>query len=209
MVPGKGIHHDMLCYHVLLIQHMRAHQDITAISHSFLHVLTPQLNHTHLPGGHDKVRRLREHCLEPGRYSKYITHWLKYFPANLIMFVDSGVLITRPEKALHNVQKFLRVKTIDYGPLLRSDIIYTPEYPPSSLYNWMLFSFSSKKGHYCLLKNGKQKCLGPSKGRVYPPLQSAELAYLEDYYHQDNVELGTLLKKLGRPFPIWLVQALG
>ena len=102
---------------------MCAHQDVTAISHSFLNVLMSQLNHTHLPGGHDKVRRLREHCLEPGRYSKYIPRWLKYFPANQVMFVDSGVLTTRPEKTLRNVQRFLKVKTIDYGPLLRSEYL--------------------------------------------------------------------------------------
>lgn len=112
-------HMIVSCHYVLLIQHMRAHKDVTAISHSFLHVLMSQLNHTHLPGGQDKVRRLREHCLEPGRYSKYITHWLKYFPAHQVMFVDSGVLTTRPENTLHNIQRFLKVKTIDYSALLR------------------------------------------------------------------------------------------
>lgn len=65
-------------------------------------------------------------------------------------------------------------------------------------------SFNRKKGHYCVMDGGKTKCLGPSKGRIYPLLQHAELAYLEDYYRADNLALVKLLKKLKRPLPIWL-----
>ena len=67
-------------------------------------------------------------------------------------------------------------------------------------------SYSHRKGHYCLLVEGKQKCLGPSKGRQYPPLRDAELSYLLDYYSQENAKLITLLRDLKRPIPIWLAD---
>jgi hypothetical protein len=66
------------------------------------------------------------------------------------------------------------------------------------------FSFSERKGHYCVMEEGKNRCLGPSKGRPYPPLSSTEVSYLKQYYGPDNLALIKLLKELKRPLPVWL-----
>ena len=65
-------------------------------------------------------------------------------------------------------------------------------------------SFSEKKGFHCLYVRGRFHCLGASKGRHYPPMENADVEYLQDFYKRDNLLLRELLKKFSYRLPIWL-----
>lgn len=75
---------------------------------------------------------------------------------------------------MDTVQKFLGVtKTIDYHRKL---------------------VFDPKKGLWCqLLKEGKTKCLGKSKGWEYPEMDLDSRTFLKDYYRDHNIELSNML----------------
>lgn len=101
---------------------MRAHGDEIATNHSFLDVLlSDDQNHTHSStiGRKSKLVRLRDHCLEPGRYSMYMQRWLQVFPAYRMLLVDGEVLITHPSQVMTSVQKFLGVTVLNYNKKLR------------------------------------------------------------------------------------------
>ena len=65
-------------------------------------------------------------------------------------------------------------------------------------------SYSEKKGFHCLSVHKKFHCLGAGKGRRYPPMETADVAYLEDFYRHDNLLLRELLKKFSYRPPTWL-----
>ena len=65
--------------------------------------------------------------------------------------------------------------------------------------------YSSTKKFYCLsLKNGKQKCLGPGKGRHYPAMSAEAESLLYKYYQPHNQKLSSLLQELKVSLPNWL-----
>ena len=65
--------------------------------------------------------------------------------------------------------------------------------------------FDAGKGFHCILKEGgRLQCLGPSKGRHYPPMGQAEMDYLIRYFEEPNRKLEGLLRRLSRPVPNWL-----
>ncbi|XP_026532388.1 bifunctional heparan sulfate N-deacetylase/N-sulfotransferase 3 isoform X2 [Notechis scutatus] len=106
-----------------------------------------------------------------------------------LLIIDGQQLRNDPAIVMEEVQKFLGV---------------TPHYNYSEA-----LTFDSHKGFWCqLLEEGKTKCLGKSKGRKYPPMDSECRAYLSSYYRDHNVELSKLLHKLGQPLPSWLRQEL-
>ena len=99
---------------------MRAHDDPMALKYSFLEVLQgPALNHSTTTAEHTGLTQLRQHCLEPGRYHKYISQWLKLFPASRMLFVDGTMIKEQPARVLYAVQKFLKLSVVDYGETLR------------------------------------------------------------------------------------------
>lgn len=112
-------------------QHMRAHADNIALTHTFLQVLMYKPNHTHPGANHthsetnpvhrnaDGLTRLRAHCLEPGRYYKYILAWLRKFPSAQLSFVDGTALRVKPVQVLTELQSFLKVDYFDYSNVLR------------------------------------------------------------------------------------------
>uniref|UniRef100_A0A8C3WH65 Bifunctional heparan sulfate N-deacetylase/N-sulfotransferase 1 n=1 Tax=Catagonus wagneri TaxID=51154 RepID=A0A8C3WH65_9CETA len=106
-----------------------------------------------------------------------------------ILVLDGKLLRTEPAKVMDTVQKFLGVtNTIDYHKTL---------------------AFDPKKGFWCqLLEGGKTKCLGRSKGRRYPEMDSDSRAFLRDYYRDHNIELSKLLYKMGQTLPTWLREEL-
>uniref|UniRef100_A0A8C0H7D1 Bifunctional heparan sulfate N-deacetylase/N-sulfotransferase 1 n=1 Tax=Chelonoidis abingdonii TaxID=106734 RepID=A0A8C0H7D1_CHEAB len=106
-----------------------------------------------------------------------------------ILVLDGKLLRTEPAKVMETVQKFLGVTNfIDYHKTL---------------------AFDPKKGFWCqLLEGGKTKCLGKSKGRKYPEMDSDSRAFLRDYYRDHNVELSKLLYKMGQTLPTWLREEL-
>ena len=68
-------------------------------------------------------------------------------------------------------------------------------------------SYSEKKGFHCLSVNGKFHCLGPSKGRQYPDMETADEAFLRDFYRHDNLVLRELLKRFSYRTPTWLMMS--
>ncbi|XP_032080371.1 bifunctional heparan sulfate N-deacetylase/N-sulfotransferase 3 isoform X2 [Thamnophis elegans] len=106
-----------------------------------------------------------------------------------LLIIDGQQLRNDPAIVMEEVQKFLGV---------------TPHYNYSEA-----LTFDSHKGFWCqLLEEGKTKCLGKSKGRKYPPMDSECRVFLSSYYRDHNVELSKLLHKLGQPLPSWLRQEL-
>ncbi|KAI5645250.1 hypothetical protein NE865_02798 [Phthorimaea operculella] len=89
---------------------------------------------------------------------------------------------------MNTLQKFLKLPHQDYNKLLK---------------------FDAKKGFFCqAMSNEKTKCLGKSKGRVYPPMEERSAKFLKRYYTVHNTALSKLLVRLGRPVPHWLKEDL-
>ncbi|XP_075472546.1 bifunctional heparan sulfate N-deacetylase/N-sulfotransferase 3-like isoform X2 [Ascaphus truei] len=164
-------------------QHQRAHQDRAALRFSFYEVITAGAQTP------SDLRSLQRKCLVPGWYSTHIERWLGHFPPAQVHLVDGQQLRIDPANVMDEVQKFLGV---------------SPHYNYSEA-----LTFNAHKGFWCqLLKEGKTKCLGRSKGRKYPPMDSECRAFLSSYYRDHNVELSKLLHRLGQPLPSWLRQEL-
>ncbi|XP_078578730.1 LOW QUALITY PROTEIN: bifunctional heparan sulfate N-deacetylase/N-sulfotransferase 2-like [Branchiostoma floridae x Branchiostoma japonicum] len=164
-------------------QHMRAHEDVIALNHSFYQVVTAT---DEAPGS---LRELKNRCLNPGKYAVHLEMWLNHYPASQLLILDGDQLRTDPVSTMWKTQKFLKVKPhFDYDSHLR--------YDPS-------------KGFYCqVMPNGKTKCLGRSKGRHYPPMEADTEKFLSNYYLPYNVELSKLLTRLAQQLPDWLREEL-
>ncbi|ERE87012.1 bifunctional heparan sulfate N-deacetylase/N-sulfotransferase 1-like protein [Cricetulus griseus] len=164
-------------------QHQRSHEDPAALKFSFYEVISAG------PRAPWELRTLQKRCLVPGWYASHIERWLVYFPPFQLLIIDGQQLRTDPATVMDEVQKFLGV---------------SPHYNYSEA-----LTFDSHKGFWCqLLEEGKTKCLGKSKGRKYPPMDSDSRAFLSSYYRDHNVELSKLLHRLGQPLPSWLRQEL-
>ncbi|XP_067900152.1 bifunctional heparan sulfate N-deacetylase/N-sulfotransferase 1b isoform X2 [Heterodontus francisci] len=164
-------------------QHQRAHDDPVALKYSFYEVITAGVDT--MP----KLRALQNRCLIPGWYAMHIERWLRHYHANQILVLDGQSLRTEPAATMEKVQKFLGLRNIaNYHKLL---------------------IFDPKKGFWCQLLDGnKAKCLGKSKGRKYPEMDSDSRAFLREYYRDSNIELSKLLYKLGQTLPTWLREEL-
>ncbi|TRZ14914.1 hypothetical protein HGM15179_012178 [Zosterops borbonicus] len=128
-------------------QHQRSHEDPAALKFSFYQVITAG------PRAPSELRALQKRCLAPGWYATHIERWLTYFPPYQLLIIDGQQLRTDPSTVMDEVQKFLGV---------------SPHYNYSEA-----LTFDSHKGFWCqLLEEGKTKCLGKSKGRKYPPMDS-------------------------------------
>ncbi|KAK1159382.1 bifunctional heparan sulfate N-deacetylase/N-sulfotransferase 1b [Acipenser oxyrinchus oxyrinchus] len=164
-------------------QHQRAHDDPVALKYSFHEVITAG------PDAPVKLRILQNRCLVPGWYATHIERWLKYYHSNQILVLDGQLLRTEPAFVMEKVQKFLALTNVtNYHKIL---------------------AFDPKKGFWCqLVEGGKTKCLGRSKGRKYPEMDSDSRAFMQDYYREHNIELSKLLYKSGQSLPTWLREDL-
>ena len=90
-----------------------------SLKYSFYEVLTGVLNVSIPASERARLKQLRQHCLEPGRYHKYISRWLRVFGQSRMLFVDGGMLNVQPSHVLSSVQKFLKLPVLDYGNILR------------------------------------------------------------------------------------------
>ncbi|XP_043925306.1 bifunctional heparan sulfate N-deacetylase/N-sulfotransferase 1 [Protopterus annectens] len=165
------------------LQHQRAHDDPVAGKYTFYEVITADV------GAPSRVRTLQSRCLVPGWYSTHLERWLSYYHSNQILVLDGDLLRKEPALVMEKVQKFLGVRNvINYQKIL---------------------AFDPKKGFWCqLLEGGKTKCLGKSKGRKYPEMDSDSRTFLRDYYRDHNIELSKLLYKMGQRLPNWLREEL-
>ncbi|XP_064827546.1 bifunctional heparan sulfate N-deacetylase/N-sulfotransferase 1-like [Oncorhynchus masou masou] len=164
-------------------QHQRAHDDSVALKYTFHDVIT---------AGHDapiKLRVLQNRCLVPGLYATHLDRWLSHYHISQILVLDGQVLRTEPAAVMDQIQKFLELtNTLNYHNIL---------------------AFDPKKGFWCqLLDGGKTKCLGKSKGRRYPDMDTDSRSFLREHYRDNNIELSKLLYKMGQPLPSWLREEL-
>ena len=166
-------------------QHMRAHQDPSAMEHSFYQVISTPANKTT-----KALKSLQSRCLEPGKYASHIERWLLAYKSQAQQFyiVDGEELKDDPISVMNRLQHFLHVQPfIDYSTMLK---------------------YEKNKGFYCPLVNGKTKCLGKGKGRDYPPMEPKSRKFLQNYYRLYNEHLLKLLKRLGYSIPNWLKEDL-
>ena len=67
-----------------------------------------------------------------------------------------------------------------------------------------ILKFNKKKGFYCVNYERKVKCLGQSKGRHYPAIDSNSKAYLTSYYNNSNKKFYDFLRRYSYNIPMWL-----
>lgn len=163
-------------------QHMRAHKDSTALRYSLSEVLMANSS------GPLHLRRLRQRCISPGRYSHHLERWLDYYPLSQIHLVDGGLLREDPPSALSELVASLHMPEFRFSEILK---------------------FDEGKGFYCIRSfAGGTKCLGASKGRKYPPMDPKLRAELDELFREDNVALHKLLLRNDLPIPKWLHRLL-
>ncbi|XP_021967195.1 bifunctional heparan sulfate N-deacetylase/N-sulfotransferase [Folsomia candida] len=164
-------------------QHMRAHNDSVALNYTFYEVLTASV------GSPKVLRDLRNRCLNPGRYAQNLERWLSYFPPQQLLILDGEELRDDPVAVMYRLQRFLQIQPLfDYSTKLRYD---------------------RSKGFYCqVISQNRNKCLGRSKGRHYPPMDDRSEKYLQSYYKSHNSALEKLLRRLDHSIPPWLREDL-
>ncbi len=166
---------------------MRSHNDYVALKYNFYDILT--LNTTN-SSDLVEMKKLRSRCLEPGLYVKHMQKWLFEFPAWQVLAIDGNELKHQPHLTMLKIQQFMQVENvIDYKNLLK---------------------YSHKKKNFCVVSNDSHtntsvtKCLGASKGRKYPRIDSRSRSYLNEYFHKPNSEFYKLLKRKKFEIPQWL-----
>nr|XP_055131703.1 bifunctional heparan sulfate N-deacetylase/N-sulfotransferase 2 isoform X2 [Symphalangus syndactylus] len=164
-------------------QHQRAHGDPVALNYTFYQVISAS-SQTPLA-----LRSLQNRCLVPGYYSTHLQRWLTYYPSGQLLIVDGQELRTNPAASMESIQKFLGITPfLNYTRTLR---------------------FDDDKGFWCQgLEGGKTRCLGRSKGRRYPDMDTESRLFLTDFFRNHNLELSKLLSRLGQPVPSWLREEL-
>ncbi|KAL5018439.1 hypothetical protein ScPMuIL_004161 [Solemya velum] len=164
-------------------QHMKSHQDATALNYTFYEVITATED------APSSLLDLKARCLQPGLYVQHLLRWLDYFPTRQLFIIDGEQLRSDPVLTMTHVQRFLHIQPLyNYSQSLRYD---------------------PKKGFFCqVVSEEKNKCLGRGKGRVYLPMEPASDEYLRQYYKQDNIALSKLLLRLNHRVPQWLQEEL-
>uniref|UniRef100_A0A8D1BH84 [heparan sulfate]-glucosamine N-sulfotransferase n=1 Tax=Sus scrofa TaxID=9823 RepID=A0A8D1BH84_PIG len=164
-------------------QHQRAHGDPVALNYTFYQVISAS---SQAPLA---LRSLQNRCLVPGYYSTHLQRWLTYYPSGQLLIVDGQELRTNPAASMESIQKFLGITPfLNYTRTLR---------------------FDEDKGFWCQgLEGGKTRCLGKSKGRRYPDMDTESRLFLTDFFRNHNLELSKLLSRLGQPVPSWLREEL-
>ncbi|OCT61745.1 heparan sulfate glucosamine 3-O-sulfotransferase 6 [Xenopus laevis] len=103
-----------------------------------------------------------------GIYAKHLDNWLQYFPLSRFLFVNGERLVSDPAGEMGRVQNFLGLKRV-----------ITDKH----------FYFNETKGFPCLKKpegSSKPRCLGKSKGRPHPNIDTSVLQHLQEFYRPYN-----------------------
>ena len=105
------------------------------------------------------------------------------------MIIDGEQLKANPVSVMNKLQLFLKIEPFfDYKQHLR---------------------FDPKKGFFCqLIHMNSTKCLGRSKGRTYPPMESRAQTFLRSFYLSHNIALSKLLTRMHHSIPLWLEDDL-
>lgn len=103
-----------------------------------------------------------------GVYARHLERWLHYFPLSQFIFISGERLIVDPAAEIGRVQDFLGLKRV---------------------VNEKHFYFNSTKGFPCLFKSEAKSsphCLGKTKGRNHPTIDTAAIERLRDFYRPFN-----------------------
>ena len=114
-------------------------------------------------------------------YDVDMERWLQYFSLDQFHFIKGGNLVTNPVEELQKVERFLGIRHI-----LTKDLFY----------------FDETKGFYCMCATPfkrntnadkrvavDQKCLGDSKGRTHPLIDSYVVNKLREFFRPHNERL--------------------
>lgn len=161
-------------------QHMRAHNDTTALTYRLQEILDANISLVPL-------RRLRNRCISPGRYAHHLEHWLEFYPSTQIHIIDGEKLRVDPISVISHLV----------------DSLHAPKFPFDNY-----IKFDENKGFFCTDINGIKKCLGTGKGRRYEPLDERLREGLDLIFREDNIALHRLLLRHNLPIPNWLQKQL-
>ncbi|XP_064652163.1 heparan sulfate glucosamine 3-O-sulfotransferase 5-like [Lineus longissimus] len=103
-------------------------------------------------------------AIQTSLYHKHLINWLKYFPRNQILILDSNVLIENPLPVLQKVESFLGLE-----PRITDDMFY----------------FNATKGFYCRTE-ALGGCLGKFKGFPHPSLNPVVIEKLRAFFRPHN-----------------------
>lgn len=115
-------------------------------------------------------------AIKIGVYHKYLTKWLQFFPISQFLFVDGERLIRSPTKELQKAEKFLGLT-----PVVDSkDFVMDPI-----------------KGFPCVRRTDSKTphCLGKSKGRQHPKVDSKVVEQLQNFYRPENEKFFRLINR--------------
>jgi len=70
---------------------MRAHNDSTAMTHSFYDVITSQ------PDADNQVRRLKSRIIKPGFYYEHIQRWRQYFEDHQVRVIECLIVASNSQ----------------------------------------------------------------------------------------------------------------
>lgn len=137
-------------------QHIKSHGDMTANNYTFYQVITAT------DQSPKALKDLRNRCLNPGKYAQHLERWLAYYTSQQLHIIDGEQLKSNPIDVMNEVQRFLKISpAYDYSTKLR---------------------FDTNKGFFCqVVSDNRNKCLGKSKGRVYPPMDEKCMKILQRY----------------------------
>ena len=140
------------------------------------------------PGSPRPLLALQARCLHPGRYALHLERWLGHYKPSSLTILDGEQLKNDPATVLNKLQHLFQLSPfVDYTNLL---------------------VFDKAKGFYCMLVQGRRKCLGRGKGRKYPAMDEWSRSWLRSHYSKHNVALEKLLTKLGSTAPSWLTEEM-
>lgn len=115
-----------------------------------------------------------------GLYTKHLERWFKYFPRHQFHFVSGEQLVADPAGVMAEVQNFLGLK-----PYIGEKHFY----------------LNATRGFPCLVKdpaaNSRPHCLGKTKGRKHPVVDSRVIDRLRDFYRPFNAKF---YQMVGRDF---------
>ncbi|CAJ0604455.1 unnamed protein product [Cylicocyclus nassatus] len=156
-------------------QHVLAHNDTAALSaRNLLEILDSDVI---------ELKRIKQRCISGGRYAHHLARWLEFYPMSNLILIDGERLRDEPVQVMTELTKSLNLPYFDYSSAIR---------------------YSSSKRFFCKFTNGSAKCLGRSKGRIYPPMSPELSARLNRIFLHDNIALHKFLVKNHLPVPKWL-----
>lgn len=113
---------------------------------------------------------------------------------HLIIIVHLSIMFLSP-LLTSSTCLFSNMFLLRHLPNQRTSLIHLPS-PPTPPQR-----FDPGKGFYCRTDTG---CLGPSKGRNYPPIDPESRHYLEKYFLEHNANLKLILRDIDEELPQWL-----